>query len=122
MSGTTRRNVLTGGAALAAAGLVTGTAFAANSSGIERAWARAEALKGQIAALRAPFAVTGANDLVRQRHDALLEILRARPASTRDIAIMEQAAADAGVRHRLAGWANIQVGQAKSAVRNAAFA
>ena len=119
---TTRRNILTGAVALAA---VSASGIAINataSSPIERLWAQAEAIKSRLASLQAPFAVVGAHELVGQRFEALGQILRSRPVSQRDRAILEQASADGDIRHRLAGWANIRVANAGNTMRSAALA
>ena len=122
MGNTTRRNILTGAVALAAV-RASGVAINATaSSPIERLWARAQAIKSELASLQAPFAVIGAHELVGQRYAVLGQILRSRPASKRDRAILELASADGDIRHRLAGWANIRVANAGNTMRSAALA
>ena len=130
---TTRRAVLAGGAAIAAAPLAASLpAFAASTASGEAAtpvallWAQAESLKARLAAhaeeIAANAARTGlpgwmhargaANALGNQRYEAIVAILNGRARSVGDLAILAKATGDADMRQGPASWAHARFDEA----------
>ena len=132
---TTRRHVLTGGAALAAIPLAAmpmmaaAPAFAGNGtklSTIAKLWAQAEALRmemrasaPQIAAAHARTGLPGwmhvagrANNLGHRRYDVLVGMLKSRATSKDDLALIALATNDHDMQHGPKSWAHSQFDRA----------
>ena len=111
----TRRTVLAGTAAAAAApalSLVPAAASTGGQSRIARLWAEAEAIKAQMAVhareIAAMSELTGlagwmrlggaANELGNRRYQALIAMIRATPASLDDLALIARATKEDDIR------------------------
>jgi hypothetical protein len=133
----TRRAVLAAaGASLAAPALAAVPAMpaAARQTQIGRLWAEAQALgrrmqpyAGRVAALEESAGLPGwmrlkgaANELGEKRYGALVAILKAKPESIGDLALVGRAANDPDIVNGPATWARFQFDDAARAYHRAA--
>lgn len=120
-----RRRALLAGAAVAAAATPAAAASLAPAQGdtaVGKLWAQAQALRGkmdryaeEIAAAERQGGIPGwmrlsgeANELGEARYQTLVNILKAKPASTQDMRLIARAAQDADMRNGPASWAVAQ--------------
>ena len=130
---TTRRSVLTGGAAIAAVPLAAALpAFAAatatgqGATPIARLWAQAESLTAQMAPHAAGIAANTArtglpgwmhyrgdvNALGNRRYETIVGILNGKPQNQNDLVIVAKAIADADIQLGPKSWAHARFDQA----------
>ncbi len=128
-----RRTMFGAAAALAAAPVAAGQAFASGTTTIGRHWAQAESLKDQLATHRAAITAAAsnggisgwmrlggeANALGQRRYDALVAILNTRPESTQDLAILGKVVLDADIQNGARNWAGEQLANATVAFHGA---
>ncbi len=128
-----RRTMFCAAAALAAAPVAAGQAFASGTTTIGRLWAQAESLKDQLATHRAAITAAAsnggisgwmrlggeANALGQRRYDALVAILNTRPESAQDFAILGKVVLDADIQNGARNWAGEQLANATVAFHGA---
>ncbi len=126
-----RRHLLAGAASLGAVAVVS-PVFA--STAIARAWARAEALRVQMAphgrAIEAAFRAGGVPGWMRMKGDAyaygetryglLVDILNATPTSAADLEVQRRAARDGEMQDGPRDWAHARLALAQRAGTHAA--
>ncbi|MGL4975588.1 MAG: hypothetical protein ACRC56_09850 [Bosea sp. (in: a-proteobacteria)] len=121
-----RRTMFGAAAALAAAPVAAGQALASGTTTIGRLWSQAESLNDQLAAHRAAITEAAANGgisgwmrlggqanvLGQRRYDALVAILKTKPESTQDLAILGKVVLDGDIQNGARNWAGEQLANA----------
>jgi hypothetical protein len=129
----TRRHIMAGAAALAAAAPAAASALPAVTP-IGELWTKAEALRLKLEAHRAAIAAAAhnggisgwmrlggeANALGEARYQALIAILKSKPHSATDLAIMGKTVLDDEIGNAAQQWASAQFANATIAFHRAA--